>query len=153
STSPAASSTLLASASPRQSVYDPASVRPSSIFRPQSPTLGALPEPGFAQAQGAGGPGPSGDTHPLAASTGVSAWPGFAALFGPQAMPSPALTEGSSVHAPDGLLDPRIGLGARPGMQSQGALSFRDDMDYSRPIGGLVNNRQYSRTTIQTMST
>ncbi|OJT14834.1 hypothetical protein TRAPUB_8628 [Trametes pubescens] len=173
STSPAVSSTLLSSASPRQSVYDPASIRPSSIFRPQSPTLGALPESTVSQAQGASGQAASGDTHPFAASTGVSAWPGFAALFGPQAMPSPALTEGSSVYAPDGLLDPSLGLGARPGMQSQGALSFRDDMDYSRPIGGvssslrvlyvvddeltmglqLVNNRQYSRTTIQTMST
>ena len=49
-------------------------------------------------------------------------------------MPSPALTEGSSTHAPDGLLDPQLG---QQGMQSQGAISFRDDMDYSRPIGGV----------------
>ena len=53
-------------------------------------------------------------------------------------MPSPALTEGSSVNVPEGLLDPRLALrlGAQ-GMQSQGAISFRDDMDYSRPIGGV----------------
>ncbi|KAI9058015.1 hypothetical protein FKP32DRAFT_1606950 [Trametes sanguinea] len=77
-----------------------------------------------------------------------------AAAHGQPAMPSPALTEGSSVNAPEGLLDPRLALrlGAQ-GMQSQGALSFRDDQDYSRPIGGWVNNRQYSRTTIQTVST
>ncbi|KAI0367229.1 hypothetical protein BV20DRAFT_950734 [Pilatotrama ljubarskyi] len=154
--SPAASTTLLAS--PRQSVYDPSSVR-TSMFRPQSPTLGVLPEPAFPQVQtvqasaGTAGVRPVGSAlgpHAVTAS-GAPVWPGLGAALGQPAMPSPALTEGSSVNAPEGLLDPR--LATRPGMQSQGALSFRDDMDYSRPIGGWVNNRQYSRTTIQTVST
>ncbi|KAI0635001.1 hypothetical protein C8Q77DRAFT_1053820 [Trametes polyzona] len=150
-TSPAASTALLGSASPRQSMYDPSSVRPSSIFRPQSPTLGGLPEPAFMQPPTIRGPalGP----HAVTAS-GAPVWPGLGPVHGQPAMPSPALTEGSSVNAPEGLLDPRLALrlGAQ-GMQSQGALSFRDDMDYSRPIGGWVNNRQHSRTTIQTTST
>ncbi|KAI8986792.1 hypothetical protein BD414DRAFT_375840, partial [Trametes punicea] len=154
--SPSASTSVLGS--PRQSVYDPSTVRPSTIFRPQSPTLGRLPEPVFPrvpQIRGPTGPGggPALGPHALTAS-GAPVWPGLGAAHGQPAMPSPALTEGSSVNAPEGLLDPQLALrlGAQ-GMQSQGALSFRDDVDYSRPIGGWVNNRQYSRTTIQTVST
>ncbi|KAI0746582.1 hypothetical protein C8Q80DRAFT_1059897, partial [Daedaleopsis nitida] len=161
--SPAASTTLLSGASPRQSVYDPATggVRPSSIFRPQSPTLDALPRATVGQVapipEGAlppstpGGGGPALGMRARTASGGP-VWPGLGPLLANPDMPSPALTEGSSTHAPDGLLDPRLGLFGQHGMQSQGAISFRDDMDYSRPIGGLVNNRQHSRTTIQTVS-
>lgn len=73
-------------------------------------------------------------------------------------MPSPAPTETSDAGAPEGLLDPRRvgtvagGVGAA-GMRSTGAISFRDEVDYSRPIGGLVNNRQHSQTTVHTTST
>ncbi|OSD07833.1 hypothetical protein PYCCODRAFT_1357952 [Trametes coccinea BRFM310] len=155
--SPSASTALLPSASPRTSVHDPATFGRTSIFRPQSPTLGALPEPAFPRVPEVRGPvGPA--AHALGpyalTASGAPVWPGLGAAHGQPAMPSPALTEGSSVNAPEGLLDPRLALrlGA-PGMQSQGALSFRDDQDYSRPIGGWVNNRQYSRTTIQTVST
>ena len=57
--------------------------------------------------------------------------------------PSPALSEGST-RTPIGLLDPRWVNG--DGMRSQGALSFRDDMDYSRPIGGVsISLRHASR--------
>lgn len=68
-------------------------------------------------------------------------------------MPSPAPTEGSSHNAPEGLLDPRLGQLGTVAMRSQGAISFRDEMDYSRPIGGLVNNRQHSQTTFRTVET
>ncbi|KAI0777497.1 hypothetical protein BD413DRAFT_443958, partial [Trametes elegans] len=155
--SPAASTARLAS--PRQIAFDPAAVRSTSMFRPQSPTLGTLPEPAFPQVPAIRAPGGQGGgasalgPHAVTAS-GAPVWPGLGVPFGQPAMPSPALTEGSSVNVPEGLLDPRLALklGAQ-GMQSQGAISFRDDMDYSRPIGGWVNNRQYSRTTIQTTST
>ncbi|KAI0324493.1 hypothetical protein GY45DRAFT_1262726 [Cubamyces sp. BRFM 1775] len=156
--SPATSTTLLAN--PRHSLHDPLSMRPTSIVRPQSPVLGTLPQTTFSPVpaihEPAGynvGSGPALGPHAITAS-GAPVWPGLGALHGQPAMPSPALTEGSSVNVPEGLLDPRLALrlGAQ-GMQSQGAISFRDDMDYSRPIGGWVNNRQYSRTTIQTVST
>ncbi|KAJ3014271.1 hypothetical protein NUW54_g1349 [Trametes sanguinea] len=139
--SPSASTALLPGASPRTSVYDPATFGRTSIFRPQSPTLGALPEPAFPRVPEIRGPvGPVAHAlgpHALTAS-GAPVWPGLGAAHGQPAMPSPALTEGSSVNAPEGLLDPRLALrlGAQ-GMQSQGALSFRDDQDYSRPIGGV----------------
>lgn len=68
-------------------------------------------------------------------------------------MPSPAPTEGSSHNAPEGLLDPRLGQLGTVAMRSQGAISFRDEVDYSRPIGGLVNNRQHSQTTFRTVET
>ncbi|KAH9896684.1 hypothetical protein C8Q73DRAFT_642893 [Cubamyces lactineus] len=157
--SPTASTTLLAN--PRHSLYDPLAMRSSSIVRPQSPVLGALPpRTAYPPAPAIHEPtGYSADSGPAlgpqtTTASGAPVWPGLGALHGQPAMPSPALTEGSSVNVPEGLLDPRLALrlGAQ-GMQSQGAISFRDDMDYSRPIGGWVNNRQYSRTTIQTMST
>lgn len=143
--SPSASTTLLAAASPRESTIDPAPTRRTSIFRPKSPTLGTLPSPviqpqptipvGTMAARVPGGPAlsPSART-----AHGLPVWPGLGPLHHAPDMPSPALTEGSSMHAPDGLLDPTLGmrLGAQ-GMQSQGAISFRDDIDYSRPIGGV----------------
>ena len=117
--SPTASTVLLAS--PRPTLEQS---RPTSIYRPQSPTLaGALPPPI-----------PKGALPP-AMPGARTAWSGL--LLGPLPEPSPALTEGSSMHAPEGLLDPRLGLLGVHGMQSQGAISFRDDMDYSRPIGGV----------------
>ena len=144
--SPSASTTLLAAASPRDSTSDPAPTRRTSIFRPKSPTLSLLPTPVIqpqptipegAMAPRMPGGGPTLlSTAPMA--HGVPWWPGLGPLHHAPDMPSPALTEGSSMHAPDGLLDPTLGmrLGA-PGMQSQGAISFRDDVDYSRPIGGV----------------
>ncbi|KAI0765166.1 hypothetical protein C8Q74DRAFT_1204839 [Fomes fomentarius] len=159
-TSPSAPTTSLPSVSQRQSVYDPATARPSSIVRPLSPTLDSLPAvpivrheptiPEDAQPQSI----PSSGSAPNASARGPI-WPGLGQLHANPAMPSPALTEGSSTHAPDGLLDPRLSLLGQHGMQSQGAISFRDDMDYSRPIGeaSWAYNRQYSRTTIQTVST
>ncbi|KAI0674145.1 hypothetical protein C8Q78DRAFT_967160 [Trametes maxima] len=159
-TSPSDSSTLLAN--PRQSVYDPSTLRPSSIYRPQSPILSSMPESAFSQAPGIyvsaappGGPTTSASLGPHAVTAhGAPIWPGLGPQSGQPSMPSPALTEVSSFATPEGLLNPSLALrlGAQ-GMQSQGALSFRDDMDYSRPIGGMVNNRQHSRTTLHTMST
>ncbi|KAI0696050.1 hypothetical protein C8T65DRAFT_583789 [Cerioporus squamosus] len=159
--SPSASTTLLSAVSPRDSVHDPTPpTRRTSIFRPKSPTLSTLPSPiiqphppvpeGAMPARVLGG----GPVLGAAARTahGMPVWPGLGPLHQVPDMPSPALTEGSSMHAPEGLLDPTLGMRLPQGMQSQGAISFRDDMDYSRPIGGWVNNRQFSRTTIQTMS-
>ncbi|KAH9831204.1 uncharacterized protein C8Q71DRAFT_861938 [Rhodofomes roseus] len=89
---------------------------------------------------------------------GLHPWRGLAGLFGAPDMPSPALTEASSTGAPEGLLDPhRVGtvaggMGAA-GMRSTGEISFRDEVDYSRPIGGLLYNRQHSQTTVHTTST
>ncbi|KAH8076005.1 hypothetical protein BXZ70DRAFT_911480 [Cristinia sonorae] len=81
-------------------------------------------------------------------------WTAFMGSSSPD-LPSPALTEASHEPPPEGLLDPRLGI--RPGLPtgagSTAALSLRDDMDYSRPIGGLVNNRQYSTTTVLTLGT
>ncbi|KAL4253697.1 hypothetical protein ABKN59_003701 [Abortiporus biennis] len=66
-------------------------------------------------------------------------------------MTSPSLTD-VSTHAPEGLLDPRLGLRlGQQGMSSSAAISFRDDVDYSRPIGGLVNNRAHSTSTFKTV--
>lgn len=64
-------------------------------------------------------------------------WRGLAGLVGAPDVPSPAPTEASSAGAPEGLLDPhRLGAHAA-GMWSDGAISFRDEVDYSRPIGGV----------------
>ncbi|KAH9939189.1 hypothetical protein B0H21DRAFT_698518 [Amylocystis lapponica] len=109
--------------SARLSQFFPAARAPS-IIRPKSPVLGALPPPAFS-------------------FSGVA--------LDPPDLPSPALTDISSTNAPEGLLHPRLGALGAVGMQSNGAISFQDDMDYSRPIGGLVHNRQYSTTTVQTV--
>ena len=61
--------------------------------------------------------------------------PGFS--FAAPDLPSPALTDVSSHNAPEGLLHPRLGVLRADAMQSNGAISFRDDMDYSRPIGAV----------------
>ncbi|KAI0937725.1 hypothetical protein AcV7_003680 [Taiwanofungus camphoratus] len=160
--SPPASNQVL---SPASSFYDPARLatdptsaptsarvsqgnpftRSPSIIRPQSPVLGSLPASAFQQ-------------YGVVPEISVSSpsgqrWPGLSTSFGPPDLPSPALTEVSSQNAPEGLLDPRLGQLGPLGMQSQGAISFRDDMDYSRPIHGLVNNRQHSTTTFQTVDT
>ncbi|KIJ15400.1 hypothetical protein PAXINDRAFT_180705 [Paxillus involutus ATCC 200175] len=63
-------------------------------------------------------------------------------VFGDSA-PSPAPTE-ESRHA-EGLLHPRLQV-----LGSSDA-SLRDFNDYSRPIGGVVNNRVYSTTTFGTL--
>ena len=133
-----------ASASPRHSVYDIAYSPRTSIVRPQSPTLGSLPprpafRPDMAIPEGAAPPTPPG-AGPLAmgiharTASGAPIWPGLGPLAPSPDMPSPALTDVSG-RAPEGLLNPKW-LNAE-GMQSQGAISFRDDMDYSRPIGGV----------------
>ncbi|OBZ77959.1 hypothetical protein A0H81_02077 [Grifola frondosa] len=94
----------------------------------------------------------SGDIPEDEVHTGAPAWSNLGPYLSVPDMPSPALTEGS--YVPEGLLDPRLGLrlGSK-GMQSSGTISFKDDMDYSRPIGGLVNNRQHSSTTFQSLDT
>ena len=50
---------------------------------------------------------------------------------------SPALSDLSNHGTTDGLLDPRLGVHTPTAMGSTSALSLRDDMDYSRPIGGV----------------
>ncbi|KAF9220818.1 hypothetical protein BS17DRAFT_303615 [Gyrodon lividus] len=66
--------------------------------------------------------------------------PGY--VFGASA-PSPVPTE-ESRHA-EGLLHPRLRV------QGCSDASLRDFEDYSRPIGGVVNNRMYSTTTFGTL--
>ncbi|KAI0075814.1 hypothetical protein K474DRAFT_1563868, partial [Panus rudis PR-1116 ss-1] len=117
-------------------------VRGSSIRRPQSPTIEIPQVPHFRPHQGTI---PEDGIPP-----GVPTWP----MFGPPDMPSPVWTEHSSQHAPEGLLDPKLGMRlGMAGMESSAAISLRDDVDYSRPIGALVNNRMYSSTTLKTMET
>ncbi|KAL6299401.1 hypothetical protein BKA93DRAFT_829881 [Sparassis latifolia] len=112
--------------SPTASFYDPPRLaRPPSIIRPNSSALGGLSVP-------------------------VLVLPEQGFMSSRPDLPSPAPTEGSS-RAPEGLLHPHLGALGPVGMRSTGAISFRDDMDYSRPIGGLVNNRQYSSTTVHTV--
>ncbi|KAL4068482.1 hypothetical protein V8B97DRAFT_1918604 [Scleroderma yunnanense] len=62
---------------------------------------------------------------------------------GRASVPSPAPTEASRL--PEGLLHPRLQIDGRS------VTSFRDFEDYSRPIGGLVNNRMHSTTTFGTL--
>lgn len=141
----------------------PSSASLSSVFRQQSPTLSTLPPAVFAQ---------YGTIPESSVPRNIPVWPGLGVLAN-QGMPSPALTERSSHHAPEGLLDPGLGtqLGTQ-GMSSTAAISLRDDIDYSRPIGGvsflfrlmdtlanwtsllkLVNNRMYSSSSIPTTTT
>lgn len=133
--------------------------RPGSLVRPQSPTLESLPPSPFSNL-------PSGSIQEMLPASVREG------LFGPLAIPSPSVSEGS-VAAPEGLLHPHLTL-SRPGMQSTGQFSFRDEMDYSRPISGvslsfifllvtylytdhgmlqMVNNRHPSQTTIPTVYT
>lgn len=49
----------------------------------------------------------------------------------------------------DGLLDPRL----RDPVEGRSNSSLRDFEDYSRPIGGLINNRMHSTTTFCTIDT
>ncbi|OAX34257.1 hypothetical protein K503DRAFT_803736 [Rhizopogon vinicolor AM-OR11-026] len=60
--------------------------------------------------------------------------------------PSPAHTLESRSSAAEGLLDPRL----RENVEGRSNASLRDFEDYSRPIGGLVNNRMHSTTTFGT---
>ncbi|TFK33954.1 hypothetical protein BDQ12DRAFT_669777 [Crucibulum laeve] len=65
-------------------------------------------------------------------------------------LPSPALTQSSVVA--EGLLDPQLGRALSQDEQAS-MTSLRDNVDYTRPIHGLVNNRMYSSTTITTQGT
>ncbi|CAL1709356.1 unnamed protein product [Somion occarium] len=131
---------------------DPSTVTPqphlsrgSSISRPFSATLGNLPSFAHPSFRLPGSAIPE-DGVP----SGSPRWPSFEVPD----LPSPALTERSSQNAPEGLLDPRLGLHlGTGGVESTAAISLRDDQDYSRPIGGLVNNRMYSTTTFHTLDT
>ncbi|OCH88539.1 hypothetical protein OBBRIDRAFT_734245, partial [Obba rivulosa] len=114
----------------------------TSISRPRTPVLGALPPPVFVQHDIPGG----------VTARGAPIWPGLGTIVGSPGAPSPAPTEDSNLAA-EGLLDPRLGLTLAQGMRSQGAISFRDDIDYSRPIGGLIHNRGYSQATFHTADT
>ncbi|KAJ3550391.1 hypothetical protein NM688_g5090 [Phlebia brevispora] len=80
-------------------------------------------------------------------------WPGLDSTANVP-LPSPALTEYSTMHMPDGLLDSDLRKQLNEhAMRSTGAISLRDDMDYSRRIGGLVNNLTTSSTTLPTIDT
>ncbi|KAK7683023.1 hypothetical protein QCA50_013695 [Cerrena zonata] len=123
--------------------------RSSSIRRSHTPTLSSLPPPLLhvhTMFQPHEVDIPEDQVPPEAPH-----WP----VFGNPAMPSPAWTDRSSQNLPDGLLDPRLGvrLGTGGASGSSAAISLRDDQDYSRPIGGFVNNRMYSTTTIPTVDT
>ncbi|EMD38949.1 hypothetical protein CERSUDRAFT_112663 [Gelatoporia subvermispora B] len=130
---------------PARSAGQATPLMPPSISRPRTPVLDALPPTVFV----------SHATPPTGLTArGVPMWPGLGTIVGSPGTPSPAPTEESgSGRVPEGLLDPRLGVGLAHAMRSQGAISFRDDMDYSRPIGGLVNNRGYSQTTFRTVDT
>ncbi|KAI1798365.1 hypothetical protein LXA43DRAFT_1088474 [Ganoderma leucocontextum] len=139
----------------RTSAHDPSATPHASIAHLQPQTLDsvlfrselAIPE-GAAPARMPGlGPLSLG-LHARTVS-GAPVWPGLGSTAGRPDAPSPAPTEGST-RTPDGLLNPKWLNG--DGMRSQGVISFRDDMDYSRPIGGWVNNRQRSCTTLNTVS-
>jgi hypothetical protein len=65
-------------------------------------------------------------------------WPGSGPLTLPPP-PSPVVMT-DSLPVPDGLLDPRL----------ESLASLADHEDYSRPIGGVVNNKMHSTTTFDT---
>ncbi|KAG0698894.1 hypothetical protein DFH29DRAFT_1002434 [Suillus ampliporus] len=78
------------------------------------------------------------------------AWPWLtvqATTLPPFGLPSPAPTDESRVSTADGLLDPRL----RDPVEGRSNGSLRDFEDYSRPIGGLINNRMHSTTTFGTV--
>lgn len=69
----------------------------------------------------------------------------------PVATMPPPLGTPDEIPAPEGLLHPRLigfNMAAQPSL-----ASLNDNVDYSRPIGGLVNNRGYSSTTFNTQHT
>ncbi|KAG1762987.1 hypothetical protein EV702DRAFT_1159821 [Suillus placidus] len=66
-----------------------------------------------------------------------------------QATSSTAPTDESRLTTADGLLDPRL----RDPVEGRSNSSLRDFEDYSRPIGGLINNRMLSTTTFGTIDT
>ncbi|KIK37101.1 hypothetical protein CY34DRAFT_476533 [Suillus luteus UH-Slu-Lm8-n1] len=57
--------------------------------------------------------------------------------------------DGLRLATTDGLLDPRL----RDPVEGRSNSSLRDFEDYSRPIGGLINNRMQSTTTFGTVDT
>lgn len=76
-------------------------------------------------------------------------WPwltGRSTLLPPFGLHSPAPTDESRLTTADGLLDPRL----RDPVEGRSNSSLRDFEDYSRPIGGLINNRMHSTTTFGT---
>ncbi|KIJ63832.1 hypothetical protein HYDPIDRAFT_112805 [Hydnomerulius pinastri MD-312] len=80
-------------------------------------------------------PSPSaGGLHPQATLTSGYTYP--------VSIPSPVPTEELRL---EGLLHPRLRV------EGNSDRSLRDFEDYSRPIGGLVNNRMYSTTTFGTV--
>lgn len=66
-----------------------------------------------------------------------------------QSSSPPAPTHESHLATADGLLDPRL----RDPVEGRSNSSLRDFEDYSRPIGGLINNRMHSTTTFCTIDT
>ncbi|EGO03234.1 hypothetical protein SERLA73DRAFT_174694 [Serpula lacrymans var. lacrymans S7.3] len=88
-----------------------------------------------------------------AAPLPMPAWPWM-----PSTVPLPSPPPEDSLRF-RGLLDPELagrrgigrGLGGEDGGRS--VASLRDFEDYSRPIGGMVNNRMYSTTTFDTQDT
>lgn len=72
-------------------------------------------------------------------------WPWLAV----QSTSSPVSTDELRLTMADGLLDPRL----RDSMEGGSNSSLRDFEDYSRPIGGLINNRMHSTTTFGTVDT
>lgn len=62
---------------------------------------------------------------------------------------SPVPADESRLTTADGLLDPRL----RDSCEGRSNSSLRDFEDYSRPIGGLINNRLHSTTTFGTIDT
>ena len=134
-----------------QALHDPPSTSHASPAHLQPATLSPVPHPLFrSEPATTESPAPqhvpkpgsrSMDIHARTAS-GAPVWPGLGSTVSRSGAPSPALTEGST-RTPDGLLNPQWVNG--DGMRSQGAISFRDDMDYSRPISGVGASRAFLR--------
>nr|VWO96295.1 N/A [Ganoderma boninense] len=123
------------SAPKQRALHGPLSSQHASTIHPQPPTLSPIPRPLLHSKHSMperAAPYRTPECGPF--SLGAPVWPSISVVPCRSGAPSPALTEGSS-RTPDGLLNPR--LVNSDGMQSRGALSFRDDMDYSRSIGGV----------------
>lgn len=117
---------------PTTSASRPRSGSANALTRAQSPVLSMMPPPAFASYD----PASQNNSATQSNSLRVPFWPGLGTLAAPD-MPSPALTEHSSHLAPEGLLDPNLGIRLPGAMHSTAAISFRDEVDYSRPIGGV----------------